>query len=319
MRLDDRTRLPVIRRVACLLMLLSCSQAQSSLAADSIVRNDALPKEAIWQSGSACGPNVLYCMLRMKGMPVEYQELMVFLSPPEEGNSLEELRLASVRWGLPLKSYKTTRKGFDDLRTPFIAHTEEQGRRHYVLVTGTSDGGVELFDPETAARSTMPSDEFFRMWTGYRIGDGTRWIDRILYLVIVLEMTGVVAILFMIAKDRSVLGILPHHRRDHRRGSMNAAWKSIMFPILGAALGGGAFVYRQTAERRPNEQSYSLLLGTNSQSSAVCHAHGRPARLHQQGRSAQDPSTRRAALDGRQDKSSAPRPPTLGNGRRLQT
>ena len=184
-------------------MLLSCSQAQSSLAADSIVRNDALPKEAIWQSGSACGPNVLYCMLRMKGMPVEYQELMVFLSPPEEGNSLEELRLASVRWGLPLKSYKTTRKGFDDLRTPFIAHTEEQGRRHYVLVTGTSDGGVELFDPETAARSTMPSDEFFRMWTGYALGDGTRWIDRILYLVIALEMTGVVAILFMIAKDRS--------------------------------------------------------------------------------------------------------------------
>lgn len=204
-RRNRRARSSIVRWAACVLVFLSTCQSRDTFAAAPKAREASLPTEAAWQSGSACGPNVLYCMLRAKGMPVEYRELLVYLSPPEEGSSLEELRRASEHWGLSLKSYKTNRKGFDDLKTPFIAHTEEQGRRHYVLVTGTSDEGVELFDPETAVSSTMPSDAFFRTWTGYALGDGTRWIDRILYLVIALELTGILVILaLLVLRTRSV-------------------------------------------------------------------------------------------------------------------
>lgn len=204
MRRDHQARLFVRTRTICLVALLFFSPLRGHTASGPRTRDAALPIEAAWQSGSACGPNTLYCMLRAKGKPVEYRELFVYLSPPEEGSSLEELRLAAEHWGLSLRSYKTNRGGFDDLKTPFIAHTEDRGLKHYVLVTGTSaDGGVELFDPETAARSTMPSDEFYRMWTGYALGDGTHWVDRILYLVIALELTGIIVILAVIVRDRS--------------------------------------------------------------------------------------------------------------------
>lgn len=146
-----------------------------------------LPREAFWQVGSVCGPNALYVLLRIHGRPVDYHELLNFLSPPSEGSSFTELRSAAERWGLPLRTYKTDRKGFDQLATPFIAHLEYQELAHYGLVVGHTDGKVRLFDPEHGAIYTLPDEQFFRAWSGYALARGDRSWDRFLGVAVLAE------------------------------------------------------------------------------------------------------------------------------------
>ena len=90
---------------------LICLLMTSALITPSDNQAPKLPSEEYWQVGSACGPNALYCMLRIHGKTVNYLELLKFLSPPESGSSLEELRQASGRWGLQTVVFKTNRKG----------------------------------------------------------------------------------------------------------------------------------------------------------------------------------------------------------------
>jgi hypothetical protein len=134
----------------------------------------ALPKEEFWQRGPVCGPNTLYCLLRIHDKPVNYHALVAQLAPPDEGSSLEELRLAAERWGLALQAYRIDQKDFDALRTPFIAHLERNGKRHYVLVLRRFGTEVEVLDPERGGAHAVNAGEFFRAWTGYALATGTK-------------------------------------------------------------------------------------------------------------------------------------------------
>ncbi len=148
----------------------------------------APPMEQYWQMGSNCGPNALYCMLRIHGKPVEYLELLRYLSPPQEGNSLHELRNASALWGLSSCVYRVEKRDISRLDTPFIAHLENHGSLHFVLVLGQSRGQVKLWDVEQGIETWISEDKFFRMWTGYALATKTMQIGQIVGWLILFEL-----------------------------------------------------------------------------------------------------------------------------------
>ncbi len=148
---------------------------------------DWLPKEAYWQSGSACGPNALYVMLRIFNKDVDYDELLRFLSPPPEGNSLAELHDAGTRWGLSTQVFRVNPKELGAFRTPFIAHLENQGLSHMVLVVKSDDSHVCYWNAEDSHVDRVEAHRFRRLWTGYALTIGTRGFDRMTTLVMTLE------------------------------------------------------------------------------------------------------------------------------------
>jgi hypothetical protein len=172
------------------LLICACAAAQSqSRSAATLSDSDALlPKQAFWQTGPVCGPNALYCLLRIFDKKVEYRELVAVLAPPDEGSSLDELRVAAEKYGLILVTYRSNRRGFYRLKTPFIAHLDFQDRQHYVLIAGWSDGGVHVFDPERAEINTVPNEKFFRAWSGYVLARGTRTWETVLCILILIEV-----------------------------------------------------------------------------------------------------------------------------------
>jgi ABC-type bacteriocin/lantibiotic exporter with double-glycine peptidase domain len=146
-----------------------------------------LPKEQYWQLGSNCGPNALYCLLRAHGVHVNYEELLGFLAPPPEGNSLDELQRAAAHWGMPLKAFRTNRAAFERLKTPFIAHLENQGLRHFVFVTSHDRDGVHLWLPESGEEHFMRNEQFFRLWSGFTLTTGTRSDQGFLEGIVLVE------------------------------------------------------------------------------------------------------------------------------------
>jgi len=126
-------------------------------------------------------------MLRIHGKAVSYNELLGFLKPPESGNSLEELRIASEKWGLRTLVYRTNPSGFDRLETPFIVHQNNQSVRHYLLVVSHDDANVTTWNPESGAAETRSRPKFFRAWTGYALATGTKQTFTPMSMLIVVQ------------------------------------------------------------------------------------------------------------------------------------
>jgi hypothetical protein len=144
-----------------------------------------MPTPDPWQVGPACGPNALYCLLRIRNVGVDYSALLRYLSPPDEGNSLEELRRAAAHWGLELRVYKLGKHQIGEIEEPFIAHITDQGASHHALVVGQDGLGVRIWDPERAHESIVPMPKFARIWSGYVLALGVRnrsfWVSAIAF------------------------------------------------------------------------------------------------------------------------------------------
>jgi Peptidase C39 family len=192
-----------------LILLTVCTSAPVDANSGQPVQ---LPSQAYWQVESACGANALYCLLRIHRKPANYLEVLNFLSPPKSGSSLEELRRASAHWGLTLTPYTTNRKGFDRIRKPCIAHVEHQGALHFLLVMSNNGSGIAVWDPETGERIDMKEENFFRMWTGYVLAAGLDDGDRILPLLIALEVITLGSLTLMLLKLH--VGRRAPHRSD---------------------------------------------------------------------------------------------------------
>lgn len=169
----------------CFILAMFCASAGGDVHIN--VRDESLPREQAWQTGTACGPNALYCMLRIHSTTVDYMRLLNELSPPEEGSSLEELRSSALRHGLTTRIYQSDRVGFDELRLPFIAHLEQYDFRHYVLVVGRDTDGVFIWDDVAGKKKKMRNDRFFKVWTGYALSTGTRNSDGMFTVILLLE------------------------------------------------------------------------------------------------------------------------------------
>lgn len=130
------------------------------------------PAPEAWQVGPACGPNALYCMLRILGYRVEYVKFLRDLSPPEQGNSLEELRIAADRLGMRATVYKPSKVDLETAILPYIAHLDNQGVTHHVLVVGRARGEFITWDPENSREIKFRDDKFFKAWSGYILATG---------------------------------------------------------------------------------------------------------------------------------------------------
>jgi Peptidase C39 family len=166
----------------------------------------ALPNQAFWQVGSACGPNALYCMLIANDKDVDYQELLAFLSPPSDGNSMQELADASHRWKLDVGCYKSDRRGIGRFETPFIAHLDVPGGHHYALITGRNDRGFEVLDPEAGEIKAIDDMKFHKAWSGYVISTKGHAYERYEWIIVMMEFPAVSFLVFHLLRRRRVPG-----------------------------------------------------------------------------------------------------------------
>lgn len=74
---------------------------------------DPLPRPKKWDEGAACGPNALYCLLRIRQSEADYDQILENTAPRAEGSSLEDLRREARRWGLRTTVYQANRANFD--------------------------------------------------------------------------------------------------------------------------------------------------------------------------------------------------------------
>jgi len=118
-----------------------------------------------------CGPNGLYLMLRLYGIPVTGGVTRYAPSHPH-GMSLLELRNAFADFGLPVEIREYT---VDDLckrfRSPLLALTNYflGGTDHYVVIVAADSDSVCYIDPTTARVRTKSPEELSRSWRGYVI------------------------------------------------------------------------------------------------------------------------------------------------------
>ncbi len=169
---------------------------ERAAADETVLLPPELRREQVWQTGSSCGPNALYFFLRLHGKNVEHRELMQFLSPPAEGNSLEELRQASARYGLEAKVIKTTRSGIAQVDHPFIAHLNlpPDNRGHYVLVLRSNEHDFVAIDGTNARVVRIHPERFFRHWSGHLLVSGTGLLRRGLTVLVWTELVVLIAL-----------------------------------------------------------------------------------------------------------------------------
>jgi hypothetical protein len=134
--------------------------------------------EQPWQTGWACGLNSLYFLLTLSGKYVEFEDLHRQLSPPEGGNSLEELMATARNHGLDLVALRTSRRGLREVRVPFIAHLHAPpgDGGHFLVVLRMSDDAYDIIDGTQATVRKLNPEVFHQFWSGYVLATGTtRW------------------------------------------------------------------------------------------------------------------------------------------------
>lgn len=178
----------------CILHLLAISVLVLPNNAD----GSGLPSPMDWQMSSSCGANVVYHLLAIHGINEDFGALLHELSPPREGNSLQELIDSAKKHGVRLQAYKCDESGVDRLAIPFIACTEVYDMRHYILVIGKADGQFIVWDDKTFTARSVSRSRFLRMWTGYALASGlSPWYDSrsVLLVAISVEILLVVVLL----------------------------------------------------------------------------------------------------------------------------
>jgi hypothetical protein len=109
-----------------------------------------------------CGHWVILRCCQILGVPVEMEEVLVWLPPNERGHNMLALSRTLRRIGLHAEGRQ---QSLDKLKTgpfPVIAHLEPD---HYVAVTGVDDNYIYLFDG-TGRRRMSSWREFAQQWTG---------------------------------------------------------------------------------------------------------------------------------------------------------
>jgi hypothetical protein len=136
-----------------------------------------------WEKQLACGPNVLYLLLRMHGRPVTFQEAEAAVVVGPKGTSLIELREAAGRLGLTTRVRSCTINNLDGCTLPMVAHfkptfgpageaTAAPDRSsgdvgHFVLVLEVTRDRVKFIDATLGRVEVFRRDRFPLFWSGY--------------------------------------------------------------------------------------------------------------------------------------------------------
>jgi hypothetical protein len=122
-----------------------------------------------------CGPNALYLLLRLDGLPVTYRDVVRELGSDDKPMSIVELRDAAARLGLSTRIRHCTLEDLDRCTVPFIAHSKsdfgsvpdpDRQVGHFLVVLKVDDM-IHLIDGTTGEVREYPRRIFMNYWTGH--------------------------------------------------------------------------------------------------------------------------------------------------------
>lgn len=145
----------------------------STVKADEVTSQFNLPEvDSVesWRKGKCCGPNALYCMLRLNNIDVNLHQVLNEAPPGKQGVTLAELESASNKLGL-----KTIVVQVEDIEKianlpfPMVAHLSVSRGGHYVVLLGIDDasGDVVIGDGVTCEVYRQSLAKFSQSWSGY--------------------------------------------------------------------------------------------------------------------------------------------------------
>lgn len=118
------------------------SAAEATSGAESSPLPPGFPDGPWWSKGKFCGPNALYVLLKLHDLPVTIEQVHGALTiDPERGCSVEQLKIAGTKLGLPLEDRFVPAAEFDTIPRPFIMHgavSEDQieTKGHFWIIAG---------------------------------------------------------------------------------------------------------------------------------------------------------------------------------------
>jgi hypothetical protein len=137
-----------------------------------------------------CGPNSLYAILRLYGIPVETHAIEQYAPSHPKGMSLAELQDACGDLGLPVHVRQCS---ISDMcaafRSPLIAYTYYvNGEGHYTIILDVRGDQIHILDAATGRVSVTTPARLANIWQGYVLvpklgGDNFRFALGISMLV----------------------------------------------------------------------------------------------------------------------------------------
>lgn len=140
-----------------------------------------------WRELKCCGPNSLYCMLRLNDVDVTLDQVLQAAPPGERGVSLVSLENASNQLGFRTTTvFVETPGALPSLPFPMIAHMSAARDGHFVVLLGIDEanGEVIIGDAVSCEVKRQKLTEFAHLWSGYLLVHDTVvvgwWFDRVL-------------------------------------------------------------------------------------------------------------------------------------------
>jgi hypothetical protein len=134
--------------------------------------------EDTFQSGSRCGPNSLFLLLRFENIDVTYEQVLATVPLSEAGCTLDDLHNAAQQFGLATEARKLTPEEVVIAPKPLIVHFNalasggqktRANRNHFSIVTSASleDGSVAGIDSVNLMPTRYSANGFARNFSGY--------------------------------------------------------------------------------------------------------------------------------------------------------
>lgn len=114
---------------------------------------------------SDCGPAALATIARHYGVRVTVWRMHELARTDLQGTDIESLRGAAEKLGFEAVAGSLQRQALEIIQLPLIAHLDDRGTGHYVVVHQASADDVVVADPARGVKC-MRREDFDQRWTG---------------------------------------------------------------------------------------------------------------------------------------------------------
>lgn len=163
-------------------------------------------------AANACGPNCLYMLLQLYGLPVDEGQTRRYMPTHPKGMSLLDLKEACRDLGLDAEVRLCKAEDLRALAGPVIAHVvygPQEIADHYVVFRRLVDGRVESIDGTTGTVMLFPLERLGNIWDGYLLVPVRRSTP----------LRRMIDLLALVVPVPLLVGIVLHRRFSHRRSA----------------------------------------------------------------------------------------------------